>query len=115
VKEVLPGLAPLLEANGDIISAKTATLKENLKTNNKWGLAQGPIKVNFAETLTPFGNFECQNEKGGNPWLFTLRANLSIEGGGAYPIPGIGSLFVTLDQPTQVHIVCGKTLLGKAS
>ena len=64
VKEVLPRLAPLLEANGDIISTKIATLKENLKTNNKWGLAQGPIKVNFAETLTPFGNFECQNEKG---------------------------------------------------
>jgi hypothetical protein len=106
-------LMTTFEEHTEAINTKKASLEKNLADHPKWPVSQGPLRIDLGSALECFGDLTPQSTPGSGPWLFTLRANFAGEGGGAYPVPGVSSLFLTGDHAIQAHIFSAGGFLEK--
>ena len=99
----------------DIVASKMSSLETSLANNPKWGISQGCVALKLKEALDEICELDgTPTAAGAGSWMFTLASNISLEGGGAYPLPGVATLFQSVKGDVFANIVSATDLLAKA-
>ena len=105
----------VMEESMDILDLKKKALTAALDANPNWAGSMGVIKsFDVSDSLAAFGDFELKKEAAGQSWMMCIVANKKRGGPAGYPMPGVASFFIFLDQPVQVNVTRIADVLSKA-
>jgi hypothetical protein len=105
----------VINENKELVESKKKAVMESLSNNASWASSMGVMKnIDMTDALAVFGNgLELVKNEGSQPWMVCMRTNKVRSGPAGYPMPGVATLFHSINFSLHVHITRIADVIGK--